>query len=97
MTRDKILDYLNSHKNELYDKYGVIKIGLFGSYARNDYTESSDIDLAIEIIKERKSLHSFLAFKREMEAAFNKKVDVGIESTLKSLIKDQVKKEIIYV
>ncbi len=35
MTQAFILNFLTHHKQELHDKYGVTKIGLFGSYARN--------------------------------------------------------------
>ncbi|MCL4430948.1 MAG: nucleotidyltransferase family protein, partial [Epsilonproteobacteria bacterium] len=85
------------HKKELHEKYGVIKIGLFGSYARDEQTEDSDIDIAVEIVKERKNIHTFLNLKREMEKAFEKKVDLGIESTLKPLAKIYIANEIIYV
>ena len=97
MTKDSILDYLKSHKIEFNKKYGVSKIGLFGSYARNEANNESDIDIAIEIDKEKKNIHTFLALKREMECVFNKKVDLGIESSLKPIAREQVKKEIIYV
>lgn len=97
MTKTFILDFLTQHKKELHEKYGVIKIGLFGSYARDEQTEDSDIDIAVEIVKEKKNIHTFLNLKREMEKAFGKKVDLGIESTLKPLAKIYIAKEIIYV
>jgi len=97
MTKSEILDYLRNHKSELNKKYGVSKIGLFGSYARNEQNNDSDIDIAIEIEKGKKNIHTFLALKREMEKVFNKKVDLGIESTLKPIAKKHIQKEIIYV
>ncbi|AFV98023.1 hypothetical protein B649_08555 [Candidatus Sulfuricurvum sp. RIFRC-1] len=97
MTKAFILDFLTQHKKELNEKYGVVKIGLFGSYARDEQREDSDIDIAVEIVKERKNIHTFLNLKREMEKAFEKKVDLGIESTLKPLAKIYIAKEIIYV
>jgi len=97
MTREYILEYLQSHKDELKQKYGVIQIGLFGSYAKDMQTQESDIDLAIEMSKDKKSLRNFFGLKRELEATFNKKVDLGIESSLKPLVKEYIKKEIIYV
>lgn len=97
MTKTFILNFLAEHKKELNEKYGVIKIGLFGSYARDEQTEESDIDIAIEIEKERKNIHTFLNLKREMEQILEKKVDLGIESSLKPLAKKYIEKEIIYV
>lgn len=97
MTKTFILDFLSTHKNDFYQKYGVTKIGLFGSYVRDDFKEESDIDIAIEMLNEKKSLGTFFAFKRELESAFNLKVDLGIESSLKPLAKERILKEIIYV
>lgn len=92
-----ILNFLNEHKSELEQKYGLIKIGLFGSYARDEQTEDSDIDLAVEITPEKKNIHTFLNLKREMESVFQKKVDLGIENTLKPIAREYISKEIIYV
>ena len=46
MTKTIILEFLKSHKSELNNRFGVTKIGLFGSYARNEATDKSDIDIA---------------------------------------------------
>ena len=97
MTKAFVLDFLKQHKSEYLKKYGVTKIGLFGSYARGDSKESSDIDIAIEMIDAKKSLHTFFSLKRELEQAFNLKVDLGIESALKPIAKERISKEIIYV
>jgi len=97
MKREAVIEILRDHKKVLQQKYGVIKIGVFGSYARNQQRADSDIDIAIEIIKEKKNLHNFLSIKRELERILGKKVDLGIESTLKPIIKEYVSKEIIYV
>ncbi len=97
MTKTFVLDFLTQHKSEYLTKYGVTKIGLFGSYARGDSKESSDIDIAIEMIDAKKSLHTFFSLKRELEKAFNVKVDLGIESAFKPIAKERISKEIIYV
>ncbi len=66
MRKEDILKYLKSHKNEFYKKYGIIKIGLFGSYSKDMQKDDSDIDLAIEMEKNKKNLKNFFAFKREL-------------------------------
>ena len=43
-----ILDYLSINKNRLIKEYHLTKIGLFGSFARGEHTDSSDIDLVVE-------------------------------------------------
>lgn len=97
MKKEEILAYLRNHKDEFYKKYGVVKIGLFGSYAKNIQRDDSDIDLAIEMDSKRKNLKNFFAFKRELEEFFCKKVDIGIESSLKPIVKEKIKEEILYV
>ncbi|MDD2781177.1 nucleotidyltransferase family protein [Sulfuricurvum sp.] len=97
MTKTFILDFLAQHKNDFSQKYGVTKIGLFGSYAREDFKDGSDIDIAIEMQNDKKSLNTFFSLKRELEAAFNLKVDLGIESSLKAIAKEKIMKEIVYV
>lgn len=97
MTKSFILNFLSEHKNEFLSKYGVTKIGLFGSYVRGDFKENSDIDIAVEMLNEKKSLSTFFALKRELEDAFQLKVDLGIESSLKPIAKEKILKEIVYV
>lgn len=96
MNKTIILGFLRDHKAELFEKYGVIKIGLFGSYARNEQHDESDIDVAVEISKDKKNIHTFLGLKRELENSLGKTVDLGIESTLKPIAKQYISKEIIY-
>ena len=97
VTKAVVLDYLTTQKTSLYKKYGVIKIGLFGSFARDEQNEESDIDIAVEIEKSKKNIHNFLALKRELEKVFDKKVDLGIESSLKPVARKFIQNEIIYV
>ncbi len=95
MTKAFILDFLSSHKEELAQKYGVTKIGLFGSYARGDEREDSDIDIAVEIDSANK-FRSFFNLKYFLEDHLHKKIDLGIESTLKPIAKKYIEKEIVY-
>ncbi len=97
MRTEEITDFLTAHKDEMAQRFGVVKIGLFGSYARGEAREDSDIDIAIEMAADQKNLHNFLAFKRHLEETFSKKVDIGIESSLKSEARKTIEKEIIYV
>ncbi len=95
MTKRFILNFLSSHKAELAQKYGVTKIGLFGSYARGEEREDSDIDIAVEIESSNK-FRSFFNLKYFLEEHSNKTIDLGIESTLKPIAKKYIEKEIIY-
>ncbi len=96
MDKTYILTFLATHKKEMEEKFGLVKIGLFGSYARDEQTQESDIDLAVEIESSNK-FRSFFSMKQYLENHLQHKVDLGIESTLKPVAKKYIQKEIIYV
>jgi hypothetical protein len=73
-------------------RYHVKKAGIFGSVARGEETEESDIDILVEI-DDRMSLLDFVGLKLELEDALGKKVDLGEYSTIKPLIREQILSE----
>ena len=98
MTVDKkyIIDFLSRNKGILRQNYGVINIGLIGSYARNEQNDNSDIDFFVEFTKP--SFHYLAGLLLFLENAFKKKVD--ITRNRKSLSKsffNKVQEEIIIV
>jgi uncharacterized protein len=92
-----IISQLQRNKGYLYDKFGVTSIGIFGSFARGDNTFSSDLDVVVEMEGERKNIHSFLQLKRYLEKETTKKIDLGFEHSLKPIVREKIKKQIIYV
>jgi len=94
MTKEYILEFLREHKEEFKEKYQVQSIGLFGSYARNEAKESSDIDILVEMPS---SFDNFFDLKYFLEDAFGKSVDLGKLKNLRLLVKQYVDREIIYV
>ncbi len=96
MDKQGIINYLKEHENELKNKYGVTKLGLFGSFANGNYTDNSDIDILVEI-KSKNKFRSFFMLLNYLRTGLNKKIDLGIESALKPVVKKRVKENIIYV
>lgn len=72
-TKKEILDYLKEHKEDFSKKYSVTQIGLFGSYARDEQTENSDIDIFVEM---KPKLFLLSSLKSEIEDYFKVKVDI---------------------
>lgn len=95
LAKEEIFKFLKENKSFFYTQFGVVKIGIFGSILHNP--DFKDVDLLIELSEEKKDIHNYLAFKRFLEKVFGKKVDLCLENTLKPYIKEQIKKEIIYV
>ena len=98
MTQDIIINYLTEHKEQFKKDFGITKIGFFGSYARNEAKNDSDIDILIELKKDLTDIYEKKSLLKEiMEKAFDKKVDIAREKYLKPLVKDEVLKEVKYV
>ena len=95
MTKTEILGFLREHREELESRFGLKTIGLFGSYARGEEREDSDIDLAVEI-ESANTFRSFFGLKHYLEDHLRHSIDLGVESALKPSIKEQITKEIIY-
>jgi len=80
----------------ILEDYRVKKIGLFGSYARGDMKEDSDIDILIEIEKDI-SLLDFVGLKQEIEEALGKKVDLVEYDTIKPLLRERILNEQVVI
>ncbi len=94
-TLHNILQTLRTHKPELQRKYPVARLGVFGSYARGDANEKSDIDIAVEITGPMGL--SFVAMAEEIEALFGTKTDVVPSRSIKPEYLPFVGKDIVYV
>ena len=92
--KTNILNYLKEHYSEFKNKYNVEKIGLFGSYARDEATENSDIDI---FIKMKPSLFDMVAIKEQIENDLNRKVDIIREhKNIKPIFLKMIQKDLIY-
>lgn len=94
--KETILQLLATHKQELLD-YGVIEIGLFGSYARNEATKASDIDLLVDIYKTKKTFRNFMALSYYLEELLGKKVELVTKQSLSPYIGPHILKTVEYV
>ena len=92
-----IINYFQQNKMVLYERFGVTRIGIFGSFAREEQSPSSDIDLIVDMEGKKKNIHNFLQLKRFLEKETQKKVDMGFEHSLKPIVKEKIRKHIIYV
>ena len=76
-------------------KYGVKRIGLFGSYVRGTATAASDIDFLVEL--ERLTFRDYMGLALFLEDLFEKDVDLLTPTSIKPGYKPYIKKEIEYV
>ena len=96
MIREEVLNFLKSHKKEYERNFGVIKIGIFGSYAKDKAKEVSDIDLVVEMREPK--MFKLIGLKQEIEEKLNKKVDIiRYRDKMNKILKRKIEKKAIYV
>ncbi|GGP11667.1 nucleotidyltransferase family protein [Oceanobacillus neutriphilus] len=89
ISQKDILDELSKNLNTWKEKYGVKRIGLFGSYSRGDYKESSDIDVIVEFNDMNLSFDNYMDLKFQLEDHFQKPVDLVILDDIKPALRQK--------
>jgi len=96
LTRENVLQILRENKGRFAEKYGVTKIGLFGSFARNEATEESDVDVCVELAKATYDI--VFDLREEIMEKTSRSVDlVQVRRGMDSLLKKCIKKDAVYV
>ena len=80
-TRDQIIVLLRTFKNENAEKFGIERMSLFGSVARGEHNENSDVDLLIKF--KSPSLYLYAELSDALESILGMKVDIVSESARK--------------
>jgi predicted nucleotidyltransferase len=93
-SRNDIIKLLEE-KRDTIKKFGVTELGVFGSFARNEQNEESDVDVLVEL--KTKTFDAYMDLLFFLEDLFGRKVDLVMKGTVKSVIKDRVFAETIYV
>jgi len=94
MTKEEILTFLRENKTLLQEQYHVTKIGLFGSYARDEAHEESDIDILVEMPSQ---FDLYYDLKEYLETHLHKTIDLGLQKSMRPFIEDFIKKDLIHV
>ena len=96
-TRDQILTFLSQNKKLFRDKFHIVRIGLFGSYARGEQNSDSDIDLLVEFEDNTQDLYDLkLQIKDFFKTSLGIEVDICREKYIKARIKSSILKETVY-
>lgn len=94
----QIIKYLSSNKDRFEREYHLTKLGVFGSFARNEFSSNSDIDIIVEFAENVDDLYSIKnKIKEEISLKFNRQVDICREKYIKPVFKEQIMSEAIYV
>ncbi|MFH1428620.1 MAG: nucleotidyltransferase domain-containing protein [Candidatus Margulisiibacteriota bacterium] len=95
MDKKEIIHYLQEFKRKTWQQYHIQKIGLFGSVARDEASDNSDIDIVVEIMEP--DLFILADIKTDLEKHFGRHVDVVRKrKTMSSLFRERIEKDVIY-
>ena len=87
---------LEKNKKELNEKYGLKKVGIFGSYVKEKQDENSDIDLLVEVERPMGFI-KFIKLENHLSQLLGIKADLVTKKALKPCIGKQILQEIRYV
>ena len=95
MTKSQAISILESHKTDFADRFGVERIGVFGSVARDEATENSDVDIVAQMPP---SFSSLIELQEELEKEFGTKVDlIRMHNNMRERFKNRILREAIFV
>ena len=97
LTSTEIIGFLRQNKPYISEHFYCSKIGLFGSFARNEQTEESDIDILVWFSDDAPDLYTIeIRLKEYLKKQFNRDIDICSEKWIKPVFRPLVTKEAIY-
>ena len=94
-TREDYMAILRKYRTLKSDIYGIIKIGIFGSVARNEQTEESDVDICIEM--NAPDLFNMVHIKEDLQKLFGRNVDiVRLRKNMNPMLLNQIERDGVY-
>ncbi len=96
MSRSEIIQTLKNFKEKYSTEYGILVIGIFGSAARDEIKETSDVDVVVKMKKQ--DMFYLIGIKQNLEELLHVQVDVvSYRAKMNSFLKKRIEKEAIYV
>jgi uncharacterized protein len=93
MNCESILRKLEENR-ETIRGFGVRRLGIFGSYARGEQTEASDMDFLVEF--EKKTFDNYMDLKFFLEGLFGRRVDLVVAEAVKPRLRKPIFEETVY-
>lgn len=90
----RLLEQLRAAVPEMKERFGVKRIGVFGSVARGEAGPKSDVDVLVEF--DDPAFDRYMDLKFYLEGLFGRPCDLVIEESLKEGLRDSVRSEVLY-
>jgi predicted nucleotidyltransferase len=95
MKQDDVLQALSRFRQDRQDEFGIVRIGIFGSAARDQMSDESDIDVVVELAEP--DLLTMVGIKQELEGLLNRPVDiVRYREKMNAFLKRRIEQKAIY-
>ena len=91
-----LIEDLKRHSKEI-KAFGVVSLGLFGSFVRNTATEKSDIDLLVEFDPTEKTFDNYMNLSSFLEGLFGRKIEIITPQGMSKHMAPFILKEIEHV
>lgn len=96
MRRDAALDLLRAHKDEIVSRFGVKRLALFGSTARDEAREDSDVDVLVDF-SEPATFRGYFGLKFCLEELMGREVDLVCDDSVRPRLKTHIERDAINV
>ncbi len=94
ISREQLEEQLKHNKPFLKEKYHVEKIGYFGSFARGEQNENSDVDILVEL--DKPIGWDLIELQEYLEVVLKSKVDLVTTKALRTQLKEQIFQEVLF-
>ncbi len=96
MNRAMILDLLNQHRDQIKEQFGAKHLALFGSAARDEMRENSDVDVLVEF-EGPATFDGYIGLQTYLERLFGTKVDLATDAMIKPRLRRHIEKDLLRV
>ncbi len=94
--REELLKLLEKHMEE-FKKFGVNNLGIFGSFAKGNPGDNSDVDILVEFQPGKKTFMNFMHLAFYLEGLLERKVELVTPESLSPYLKPYIMKEVIFI
>jgi len=95
-TKKDLIYILKLHQKTI-NKFGINKLGIFGSFVRDEVNQNSDIDILVTFKPEQKTFNNYMNLAFFLEDLLGRKIDLITEESLSCIFGDKILKEVEYV
>ena len=95
-TTKQVVEFLSIHKEDFVQQFSVKKIGIFGSYAKGEASDESDVDIVVELAKP--DMFCLIGIKQAVEEGLGVKVDVvRLRDQMNQVLRRRIEQDVVYV